>query len=358
MISWATTAYQNQNTTELSLWFSPSRNYTDDFDLGYDVCYLWIDGLTISSIERGQSDSGRCLQTLDQACSSDLTYLTIQVASKLDLGPINTPTGDTSALPNRCTQIASQLTSNFPASCEPFFDKSKATGRVTGSPPSIGGPLTGSDSLLDSAICRLNDTYSLLWTQFGEPNTATWYIANWWVTPLITAWIPIVASDRPITLAAPKAALTCLRSSNVSEGSVVVPPLNDTSGTIISTANETRNGTTNTMPEPTSATSLTSTAKTLSAGAIAGIVVGVVLGLALLAALINSMMKRRRDRHQQTPTTMSAHFPEMGDTAMIGELGASAGHKGSVVSEMDSPKQRTELSTFKDPLELPAHPCR
>ena len=353
-----TTAYQNQNTTELSLWFSPSRNYTDDFDLGYDVCYFWIDGLTVSSIERGQSDSGRCLQTLDQACSSDLIYLTIQTATKLDLGPIDTPTGDTSALPNRCTQIASQLTSNFPTSCEPFFDKSKATGRVTGGPPSIGGPLTGLDSLLDSAICRLNDTYSLLWTQFGEPNTATWYIANWWVTPLITAWIPIVASDRPITLAAPKAALTCLRASNVSEGSVAVPPLDDSSGTMISTANETRNGTTDTTPESTSAKSLTHTVSRLSAGAIAGIVVGIVLGLALLAVLTNSMMKRRRDRQQQTPATISAYFPEMGDTAMMSELGAPVGHKGSVVSEMDSPKERAELSTFKDPFELPAHSYR
>jgi len=242
--------------------------------------------LTISSIERGQSDSGRCLQTLDQACSSDLIYLTIQTASKLDLGSIDTPIGDTSALPNRCSQIASQLTSNLPTSCEPFFDKSKTPGRVTSSPLSIGGPLTGSDSLLDSAICRLNDTYSLPWTQFGEPNTATWYIANWSVTPLITAWISIVASNRPITLAAPKAALTCLRSSNVSEESVAVPPLNEPFGTIISTANETRNGTTDTIPEPTSGKSSTHTARSLSAGAIAGIAGGVVLALALLAALI------------------------------------------------------------------------
>ncbi|KAF3034065.1 hypothetical protein E8E12_003830 [Didymella heteroderae] len=60
-ISWATTAYQDHDATELSLWFSPSRNYTDHFDLGYDVCYFWIDGLMISSIERGQSDSGRCM---------------------------------------------------------------------------------------------------------------------------------------------------------------------------------------------------------------------------------------------------------------------------------------------------------
>lgn len=284
--------------------------------------------------------------------------MTIQTASKLDLGPIDTPTGDASALPDRCTQIAGQLTSKFPASCEPFFEKSKAAGRVTGSPPSIGGPLTGSDSLLDSAICRLNDTYSLLWTQFGEPNTATWYIANWWVTPLITAWIPIVASDRPITLAAPKAALTCLRSSNVSEGSVAVPPLNDSLGTINNTANETRNGTTDTTPDPTSAKSSTHTERRLSTGAIAGIVVGIVLGLAFLAVLISSMTKRRRGRKEQTPITMIAYFPEMGDTAMIRELAVPVGHKGSIVSEMDSPKEQTELATFKDPLELPAHPYR
>lgn len=55
---------------------------------------------------------------------------------------------------------------------------------------------------------------------------------------------------------------------------------------------------------------------------------------------------------------MIAYFPEMGDTAMIRELAVPVGHKGSIVSEMDSPKEQTELATFKDPLELPAHPYR
>lgn len=314
--------------------------------------------MTISSIERGQSDGGRCSQTLDQACSSDLTYLTVQVASKLDLGSIDTSTGSTTALTNRCKQIASQLTSNFPASCEPFFDKSKATGRVTGSPPSIGGPLTGSGSLLESAICRLNDTYSLVWTQFGESNIATWYIANWWVTPLITAWIPIVASDRPITLAAPKAVLSCIRSSNISQGSVAVPPLSNSLETLTSTANGTKNGTANSIPVPTSAKSSTHTARNLSPGAVADIIMGIVLGLALLVALTISIMKKGRDPQQQTPTIMPAYCSEMGDTGMIREPGGPAGHKNSIVSELDSPKERTELSTFKDPLELPAHSCR
>jgi MFS superfamily sulfate permease-like transporter len=105
------------------------------------------------------------------------------------------------------------------------------------------------------------------------------------------------------------------------------------------------------MPDSTSAQYSGHTTRSLSAGAITGIVVGVVLGLAFLAAQIALMTRKRRKRKQQISTVTPTYLPEMDGTAMIRELGAPAGHKGSFVSEMDSPKDITELEAFKEPLE-------
>ncbi|KAG9201181.1 hypothetical protein G6514_005910 [Epicoccum nigrum] len=344
-ISWATTAYQDNTTTELSLWFSPNgKNYSNDFDLGYDVCFLWLGGLSLNSIVRGQSDSGRCLSTLDQECSADLAQLTAQISTNLDQSQNRSASTGPDVLSDRCAQIASQITQEFPASCTPYFDASKRT--VTGGLPQLGGPLTGPESLLDRARCRLNDSYSLLWTQFGDPNDVTWYTANWWLTPLITAFIPIADANRPITIGQPKAVLTCLRANKLRAGSLVVPPLDFT-------AQSSSNGTSSGESDTASNSALNHhSTNHLSAGAIAGIVVAV---LSVSALTIGLLACRARRNRRPAPSAELAEDSPRKHHVKMSELASPMWPKGSVVSEMDTPKWQTELATLRDPVELPAH---
>lgn len=175
--------------------------------------------------------------------------------------------------------------------------------------------------------------------------------------PLITVFIPIVDSERPISLGQPKAVLTCLRTNVLNEGSLPVAQLNETLGTSISSAaNKTTNGTTVSSPESALPHSSTGKRRVLSASTIASIVVGLVLGLALVVFSTMLLVRWRRSQNLQAPTTMPKYLSEMDNTTTIKELGDSARQKGDIVSELDSSKYRSELGTFEEPLELPAHP--
>lgn len=205
--------------------------------------------------------------------------------------------------------------------------------------------MTGPESLLDRARCRLNGSYSLLWTQFGDPNDVTWYTANWWLTPLITAFIPIANANRPITIGQPKAVLTCLRASQLRKGSLVVPPL-------IFTAQSAGNGTSG-GEAGTAASSASNhhSAKQISAGAIAGSVVAVFFVAVLIIGLLACRTRRKR---RPTPRAELADGSVGKHDVMMSELASPARLKGSVVSEMDTPKWQTELAASRDPVELPA----
>ncbi|KAF2997317.1 hypothetical protein E8E13_002096 [Curvularia kusanoi] len=348
-ISWATTAYQDGNNTELSLWFSPGgKNYSDHFSLGYDVCFLWLKGLSLDAMVRGQSDSGRCLSTLDQTCSTDLAQLTVQKSTDLDQRQSRSASAISNILSDRCAQIASQINQEFPASCKRYFDAPKFT--VTGGLPQLGGPLTGPESLLDRARCQLNESYSLLWTQFGDPNNVTWYTANWWLTPLVTAFIPIADLDRPITIGEPKAVLTCLRANVLRAGSLSVPPLDFTPQSSSSTETSTSGSESNVTSSATSK----NVTKSLGAGSIAGIVIAAVLILALITGWFTWSARRKRSLAPRAGHTVWKNAEARDNCVQVSELESPLRLKGSVISEMDTPRYCSELATLKDPAELPA----
>jgi hypothetical protein len=206
--------------------------------------------------------------------------------------------------------------------------------------------LTGSESLLDRARCRLNGSYSLLWTQFGDPNDVTWFTANWWLTPIITAFIPIVDANRPITIGNPKAVLTCPRATQLRKGSLAVPPLNFG-------AQSASNGTSSGASGTASSSTLNHRSKKhLSAGVIAGIIVGVLFVAALVIGLLAYRARRKR---RPAPRAELADGSDNKADVNMSELASPARPQGSVVSEMDTPKWRMELAALRDAVELPAH---
>jgi hypothetical protein len=205
--------------------------------------------------------------------------------------------------------------------------------------------LTGSESLLDRARCRLNGSYSLLWTQFGDPNDVTWFTANWWLTPIITAFIPIVDANRPITIGNPKAVLTCPRATQLRKGSLAVPPLNFGAQ---SASNGTSGGESGAA---SNSISNQHSKKRLSAGAIAGIVVAVLFVAALVIGLLACRARRKR---RPAPRAELADSSDRKKNVDMSELASPSWLNGSVVSEMDTPKWWMELATLRDPVELPA----
>lgn len=205
--------------------------------------------------------------------------------------------------------------------------------------------MTGSESLLDRARCRLNGSYSLLWTQFGDPNDVTWFTANWWLTPIITAFIPIVDANRPITIGNPKAVLTCPRATQLRKGSLAVPPLNFGAQ---SASNGTSGGESGAA---SNSISNQHSKKRLSAGAIAGIVVAVLFVAALVIGLLACRARRKR---RPAPRAELADSSDRKKNVDMSELASPSRLNGSVVSEMDTPKWWMELATLRDPVELPA----
>lgn len=125
--------------TELSLWFLPNgANLTNNFKLGFDMCYFWISDATINTLQRGQSDNGSCSQTLDSACVQDVNNLAQKVAIDLVANPSPGPNSNltTNSLPTVCSDMAKIMTQNFPKSCEVFFNGTRG---FFGGPPALGG---------------------------------------------------------------------------------------------------------------------------------------------------------------------------------------------------------------------------
>ncbi|KAF2769687.1 hypothetical protein EJ03DRAFT_382444 [Teratosphaeria nubilosa] len=248
-ISYFGTVYQpadGQGYTELSLWFSPGdQNYTDDFRLGYDVYYLWLPQLTLDTLERGASDTGDCLQTLDQYCVNDLVSLTNTFSTELVGPPTSGPNSNltTDSLPTGCNDLAEMLTQNFPNSCKVYFNNT-IPAQVLGGLPSLGGrqffslsqmngmamlttfpALTGPESLVSRSQCKSSNGYSLLWTQYGDNTYLNYVYANYIIAPILTAFMPTANAARPITLGFTKSFLACLRTNDLQPGSEPLLPL-------------------------------------------------------------------------------------------------------------------------------------
>lgn len=131
----------NDGLTELSLWYSPNGlNYSNNFELGYDVCYFWLSTLDLNTFFRGQNDTGDCLSTLDQTCVNDMLSLTDLYSRQLVSAPSPGPDSNltTNSLPTVCQDMAQRLTQNFPDSCKVYMNQSLPFS-VFGGPPALGG---------------------------------------------------------------------------------------------------------------------------------------------------------------------------------------------------------------------------
>jgi hypothetical protein len=129
-----------------------------------------------------------------------------------------------------------------------------------------------------------------MWSQFEAANNGIYVLASWQVTPLLTTYMPIADSARPVTLAFAKSVMSCLRSKDVNKGSQIpqnappAAPLNATGSSSNSTESSAQ----------------TSTNMMLGGGAIAGIVIGAIFGIALVVGLLLFARKRRAAKKSYT----------------------------------------------------------
>jgi hypothetical protein len=125
-----------------------------------------------------------------------------------------------------------------------------------------------------------------MWSTFEASNPAFYAVMYWQVIPLITTFMPIANSARPVSLSFAQSVMSCLRAKNVNKGSEVPPdaPAPTPVGSSGSSSNTTlissysAQNTTNAM---------------LSGGAIAGIAIGAIGGIALVVGLVLFIRKRR-----------------------------------------------------------------
>jgi hypothetical protein len=351
-VTWRVTVYQPQprgndtSRTDLSLWFDTNgANYTDNFALGWDACYLWMVPWALNTFRRGQNDSGDCSTTLNQACVSDLQAATNSAAKLLVSQPTtpgpNSSNLTTNSLPGVCSQIAAMVSQQFPESCAPFFN---GPGVLTGGPPALGGALTGPKSLIAASQCTTKYG-SLIWNQFGTADQATYELGNWWVTGLLTVYLPIADYARPVTLPSPTTIATCLRASNISAGSYVPPDAPAPEDIPVSSSNAGSNS-----------TFMANTVRSPSGGGIAGIAIGIIigiLGVAIAVLLIRRhRLKQRRDSTTGTARTDSSEME--GKSTLLQSAPAEAPNMNAFY-EMSSPQYAAELQdkSFQAPVELP-----
>jgi hypothetical protein len=286
---------------------------------------------------------------LNQAWVNDLQAATSGAARLLVTNPTPGPDSNltTNSLPSVCSKIASMVSQQFPRSCAPFFD---GPASLTGGAPSLGGALTGPKSLVSASQCTTKYG-SLVWNQFGAADNASYELGTWWVTGLLTVYLPIADYARPVTLPAPTTLATCLRASNVTAGSWVPPNAGQPSDISDTGSGSGFGYTTSANPN-----------RGLTGGAIAGIVVGIVIGIAVGVALAFLLFRRRQRKHQQrqdstgTGRTASSSAEMEGRSTLLRTAPSEAPHMNAYY-EMSSPQYTAELhnKSFQAPVELPAH---
>jgi hypothetical protein len=363
-VTWRATVYQpkpkgnDASRTELSLWFDTNgANYTDNYSLGWDACYFWMLPFTINTFLRGQKDPGDCSATLNQACLNDLKGAVNSATRLLVSNPTPGPDSNltTNSLPGVCSKIASMVTQQFPSSCAVFFD---GPASLAGGAPSLGGALTGPKSIVSASQCKTKYG-SLVWNQFGGADNATYTLGNWWVTALLTTYMPIADYARPVTLPAAVTFATCLRADNVSADSYVPP---DTpSPTALSNAGSPFGTNNNNTSSSANTADVVPMNRGLTGGAIAGIAIGIIIGILIGAALAFLVFRRRQRKQKErqdstgTARTASSSAEMEGKSTLLRQAPSEAPNMNAYY-EMSSPQYTAELpnKSFQAPVELPA----
>jgi hypothetical protein len=357
------------------LWFDThGANYTNNFALGWDACYFWMLPFLPNTFFRGQNDPGDCSSTLDASCIADLKKATESASHELlfilpNSGPYSNL--NATSLPGVCNQIASIVNMNFPSSCAPFFN---GTGSLVAGSPYIGGgrstshnpftfwygnsdfvaffndtALTGSRSLVSNSQCQTKYG-SLMFTEFGAADVLSYTLSSWWVTALLTTFMPIADASRPAILPVSTTVVNCLRADKVAAGAY--SPSAAPTATPLSGATSSSNPNSSSVPASSSSDSKSA----ISAGAIVGIVIGAIACI-IIGLLVVFFLRRRRQRQgssENAPRSGSAMTE--GNSALLHTRNPSEA-PNSTFYEMSSHEPIMELGgkQIQAPVELPAH---
>lgn len=279
-IVYTVTQNPNDSRIQASTWISTNgANFSDDFQLGYDVCGLSFGPLFDNTIRRGQDDDGSCLQTFDEACVGAIKYAVSNFAVELTLNPTPPPNSNltSSSLPTVCNDIGQMLTSALPTikECKPFFNSSASVGDAI--------PLTGynTSGLSSLNTCKANGSYYEVQTFYADYDDANWADYTQGISPILAVWFPIANAARPSTIQYAVTGMICAHITDFKEGSVRPPAL-----PAATPVNENGGG------------------GGLSGGAIAGIVIGVLVAVALVAGgiawfLLGKKRKAKKIAQQQ-----------------------------------------------------------
>ena len=124
--SWAYTIYQNESSIQPTIWYSThGADYSDSFSLGYDVCAISLQNVTLEAQYNAQKDNGTRLSAFDHYCVDALRSLGIATAnnlveSPLSYGPDSNLTNG--VLPDICDTISNKIKNNFPSECKKFWN--------------------------------------------------------------------------------------------------------------------------------------------------------------------------------------------------------------------------------------------
>ncbi|KAK3725455.1 hypothetical protein LTR37_000425 [Vermiconidia calcicola] len=253
--SWAFTIYENDTSIQPTVWYSAhGANYSDSFGLGFDVCAISLQNITLEAQYNGQRDNGSCLAAFDQDCVVALRELGIATANSLvtepsSYGPNSSDWNDTidaggmAMTDYNYTNVENKCCSDF------------------------------QDIRRD---CPINGTYyPIIEAYYAETDPQIYDYYGYEIFPMLTIFMSIADYERPVEITT-NAEMTCVHVDHFNaEARRTVP-----------------------MPSPLPVNG------GLDAGDTAAVVVGVLVGVALIA--IGAFWDRRWRRGGRSKEEMES----------------------------------------------------
>ncbi|KAK5173769.1 uncharacterized protein LTR77_002450 [Saxophila tyrrhenica] len=288
------TVVESTDSVQWSLWYNTGgANYSNDDDLGYDVCVFVTNTPDENTYLRGQSDPGDCSSTLNAECNAALTNM----ANSLALGLISNATPPPNSnltegsLSRVCYEIGNTIQNNFPDECNVFYNGSAM---VSGSPLSSYGSSVSTGDPCPIVDDSTNRTFDHILTISGSATRLNYIAFNYVVFPMMITWLPVANVLATQTITTANSVMACLRADDVQPGS-------------------------DTVPAPAAPTPIGSEDDGLTGGAIAGIVVGVVAGLGIVAGAgwwfwrrsKKAKLSKLRSSGEDTPPAYDAEMKQL-----------------------------------------------